>query len=151
MATWCCGDVTSARRSWAGTGSKNEQLPRIPAGLPGPLERKQSLRKILHPGITKRAWLDSGCKYLHWKKIQWKLPFFYWIPIFIIKEEDCQNIWQKKNMNDRQCKDSLAFFLSECELHLTGHLNFWVKESSFLIFTSVCVFTDFLRSAWRLK
>lgn len=87
------------------------------------------------------------------KQIQWKLPFFYWIPIFIIKEEDCQNIWQKKNsnMNDRQCKDSLAFFLSECELHLTGHLNFWVKESSFLIFTSVCVFTDFLRSAWRLK
>lgn len=54
-------------------------------------------------------------------------------------------------MNDRQCKDSLAFFLSECELHLTGHLNFWVKESSFLIFTSVCVFTDFLRSAWRLN
>lgn len=54
-------------------------------------------------------------------------------------------------MNDRQCKDSLAFFLSECELHPTGHLNFWVKESSFLIFTSVCVFTDFLQSAWRLN
>ena len=28
----------------------------------------------------------------------------------------------------RQCKDSPAFFLSECEIHLSGHLIFWERS-----------------------
>ena len=52
MAAGGCGHITSARGGRAGTGSQDEQLPGIAAGLTGPFERQQSLRQILHPGIT---------------------------------------------------------------------------------------------------
>ena len=47
-------------------------------------------------------------------------------------KENCQNILKKKKRrywkNHRQCKDSPAFFLSECKLHLPGHLIFWERS-----------------------
>lgn len=46
------GHITSAGGGGAGTGSQDEQLPGIPAGLSGPFERQQSLHQVLHPGIT---------------------------------------------------------------------------------------------------
>ena len=51
-------------------------------------------------------------------------------------KENCQNILKnrerenagEKKKNHRQYKDSPAFFLSECEIHLSVHLIFWERS-----------------------